>query len=219
MADRSAQRRRVPLVMVLCLLVGCVGLVAWWLNRPSPATEPVASATTIPSASSAASTATDLGDQAVGRVESRHEAAEVIEPAPDDLSRDPQAEPRKLSGIEILVRDLRRDLEKLHELKLYGTGERIVSRAVFLREDMLDNSLSMDEPLPKGWLDRHESYTAFVGPNGGRVYSFSRQDYPLFYEMTERKDQEFAAVLDGDLIVRITLFAEDAITLSGIPPK
>lgn len=124
-----------------------------------------------------------------------------------------------MTGIEVLVRDLRHDLEKLQELKLYGTGERIVTRAVFLQEDMLGNSFSTDEPLPEGWLSRHESYTAFAGPNGGRVYSFSREQYPLFYEMTGHDDQQYDRVLDDELIVRITLFAEDAIALSGIPPK
>jgi hypothetical protein len=57
------------------------------------------------------------------------------------------------------------------------------------------------------------------GPNGGRVYTFTREEYPLFYEMMARQPQQFEPILEEELVERISRFAEDAIALSGVPPK
>lgn len=217
MQNRPPRRRIFAFGIVLVVIVVCVAIALQWSERPSTSSAPVL--TSIPIEAQSARIVEDLGRADGDQADARHAVATSVEHAPVDVEPPTQPEPRKLSGIEILVRDLRHDLGKLHELKLAGTGERIVTRSVYLREDLLGNSLSMDDEIPKGWLDRHESYTAFKGPNGGRVYSFSREQYPLFYELTGRADPRFEAILDDDLIERITLLAEDAITLSGIPPE
>lgn len=202
------------------LFVFCVGtaLLAWWLakapdERAESAGPRTANAAPLTRAASEALAGTEE------RPAVRAEALPEETPALVAGSVEPQAGQPEPHGIEITVRDLRHDLGKLRELKLYGTGDRIVRWATYLREDLLGLSYSMDEEIPKGFLDRHEAYTAVKGPNGGRVYSFTREDYPLFYEMMQRQPQQYEAVLEEELVERIRRFAEDAIALSGIPPE
>lgn len=146
-----------------------------------------------------------------GSMGSTAEAEEELAP--------PGGPPPAMSGIGLLVRGIQDDLVKLRELKLYGTADRVTRRSTFLREDLLGRSFDMDDPIPPEVLNRYESYTVFTGPNGARFYSFPRDDYPLFFEMMERKDQAYTTVLDDGLVERVAAFAEESIALAGPQPK
>lgn len=143
---------------------------------------------------------------------SERESVAYVEPA---NTVTPRSVPAPVTGIEQMAASLQHDLAKLRELKLYGTATRVVNRSTYLTEDLLGRSFSMDEPYPQEILKRHGSYTVFTGPNGARIYSFPREDYPLFYEMLERKSQGYDDVLDDELVERIAVFAEQSLAMAG----
>ena len=122
-------------------------------------------------------------------------------------------------GIQLLASDIDKDLQKLRELKLFGTASRVANYSTYLMEDVLGRSFRADEPYPREILSRHGSYTAFSGPNGPRIYSFPRSDYPLFFEILERDSQNFDDVLDDEFVERVATFAEEALAMAGYTPR
>lgn len=142
------------------------------------------------------------------------------QPAPELAPRDPRpVNPNLLKGHPEMIRNVQNDIVQLRKLKLYGTGNRVVSRGMCLYEDLRGKSFDLDKGVPKEMLNKYDTYTYFNGPAGARFYTFPREEYPLFWEMMNRNEQGYEDKLPDELVERIIAFTEGAIELAGPLPE
>jgi hypothetical protein len=119
--------------------------------------------------------------------------------------------------IAFIANDIRHDIEKLRELKLAGTAERIVSRSTYLREDLLGRSYL--DPVPPEVLKNVKTFSTLTGPNGARTYVFTPEEYPLYTEMKQRvmNGEPYEAKLDDAFVEKVIAYAEDTLTWVPAP--
>ena len=136
-------------------------------------------------------------------------------PAPIAIQREyPPKDP-----IAYMAENIRHDIEKLRELKLAGTAERIVSRSTYMREDLLGRSYL--DPVPADVMKNLKTFATFTGPNGARTYVFTPEEYPLYTEVKGRVmlGEPYEKVVSDEFVEQVVAYAEETLAWIGPRPK
>jgi hypothetical protein len=138
---------------------------------------------------------------------------------PEESLRLPFADWSELpQGIPKLAAKLRFRYEVFKLLRNHGCAQNVVQLAIYLREDVIGRSHSLDLPIPRD-VNIKDFYISCSGPNGNRLYTFPATEYPLFWEyerLQQRPDFDRAGVLDEAKYQEVAAFVERALSL--VPP-
>lgn len=194
------------------LLVGALSVVVLFVRGADTG----ASSTTVPSPTAVAVPVAD--DIVTPAIEPpARSASEVVEThAPAPASPTPPPGPhgyvKPPPSIGALADAIRDDIRSLKEHLLFVTADRIVRKSTYLREDVLNKSYA--EPFPEG-LDIHDFHATYSGPNGTRIYTFKRDEYPLYawFLVSGNSKTEYGARVDDELFDRVLTFAEESLRM------
>ena len=97
----------------------------------------------------------------------------------------------------------------------------LIERSVYLSEDLLGRSYSLDRPIPAA-VDKRDFWIAVNGPNGHRFYQFGKDEYPLYWKYTaldQASAKSHAAIVDHRDMDEVPAFADEPLVMFDGRPR
>ena len=121
--------------------------------------------------------------------------------------------PRK--GLDVLADNVREMRRLFLEHKSNGSAMFLIERSVYLREDILGQSYSLDQPIPAA-VNKRDFWIAVNGPNGRRFYQFGKDEYPLYWkysELDQASAASHAAIVGQHDMEEVLAFADETLAM------
>jgi hypothetical protein len=121
--------------------------------------------------------------------------------------------PRK--GLDVLAENVREMRRLFLEHKSNGSAMFLIERSIYLREDVLGRSYSLDQPIPAA-VDKRDFWIAVNGPNGHRFYQFGKDEYPLYWKysaLDQASAASHAAIVDQRDMDEVLAFADESLAM------